>query len=51
MVARIQHYVSWLQISVNDLHLAQVLEGHDNLSSHVLSENVVQAALSLEEFR
>ena len=51
MVARIEHDVAGLQVSVDDLHLAQVLEDHDDLGSHVLGKHVVQAALTFKELR
>lgn len=49
MIICVKHDVSWLEVSVYDLHLAQVRQGHDDLGSYVLGQLIVQAALALQE--
>ena len=46
MVVRVKDDIAWLQVSVDNLHLSEVLEGDDDLRDHVLRQNVVEASLS-----
>ena len=47
MVAGVEHDVSRLQVTVNDLILPQVFEGDNDLSCHVFGQHIVKAALPL----
>ena len=49
MIILIEHDVAWFQITVYNLHAAQVLEAHHDLRGDVLGELVVEALLALQE--
>ena len=42
---RVEDDVSRLEVPVDDLHRAEILQSHDYLCGHVLGQDVVEAAL------
>lgn len=49
MIVLVEHDISWLKISVDNLVLSKILKGDNDLSYHVFGQDIIETSLSFKE--